>query len=317
MNWLSIGVVLVAVIPLHWTPSALGFPPASAEKLRGNMVEEWVTELSANDFSTRKAAAEKLVRAGADAADAVADAADSEDRELPLRCINVLKSMLHSEDAQTRTAAKSALKRLSNSPREFLASLAQKTLDAPPPAPAVIGPQFGGRMRINGGLNPRAKNIRINMKMVNGNRTISVEIDDKEIEISDANGQDITVKVTESVVDENGNTVREPKTYTAKTVEELQKNHPEAAKIYQQYAGAGFVPPPMRRIPFVRGRVEILKRQLERLDEMVERFEERAENGNFPAESLDRFRQSIDRQRARLAEQIESAEEAEQKANAE
>lgn len=313
-----VGILLVSVILTEWAPHTSASDPAPAEKPRDENVARWIDDLTANDFQTRKAAAEKLTEAGADAADAVAEAADSDDQELPLRCVNILKDMFHSGDAKTQAAAKKALKRLTNSERTFLANLAQKALDAPPPRPGVVGPQAGARIQINGVMIPRGRNVRINIKTVNGKRSISVQIDEKQIEISDDNGQDITVTVTEPTKDENGNTVRKPKTYTAEDFEELQKNHPDAAKLYRQFAANGFGRQiPARRIPPFPGRVDILKRQLEQLDQMMERIEDRVDEGRLQPANLDRIRQGLDLHRERLIKQIEAADEAERKANAE
>ncbi len=314
MNRLVV-ILLVSALLTEWTPHANALEPALAESSRDRFAG-WIDDLTAKDFQTRKSATENLTEAGADAADAVAEAADSDDKELPLRCVNILKSMLHHGDPTTKAAAKTALKRLTKSDRAFLAKLAQKTLDTPPPAAGVVGPQFGGRVQINGAMIPNGRNVRINIKTVNGQRSISVQVDEKQIEITDNNGRDITVTVTEPIEDENGNTVRKPKTYTAENFEELQKNHPEAAKLYQQYAGFGR-PAPMQRLRPFRVRVDLLKKHHERLLQMQQELEDRFEDGKLPEASLNRMRESIVRHREHLLKQIEAAEEAERKANAE
>jgi hypothetical protein len=72
---------------------------------------------------------------------------------------------------------------------------------------------------------------RIQTRVVNGNREISVIDGEKRIRITDSQGKDITVKVSEQVDGEE-----KTSEYKAKDLDELKEKHPEAAKLYEQYA---------------------------------------------------------------------------------
>jgi len=75
------------------------------------------------------------------------------------------------------------------------------------------------------------RNITIRQTNNNGNRVTDVEIDGKKIHISDTQGKNIVVQVTEKV----GGQVKTSE-YKAKDLADLKKKHPEAAKLYEQYA---------------------------------------------------------------------------------
>jgi hypothetical protein len=70
----------------------------------------------------------------------------------------------------------------------------------------------------------------MSVRNVNGQRDISVEDDNRKVEISDNAGKDIVVKVTEKVDGKEKTTEAK-----AKDLDELKKNHPEAARVYEQY----------------------------------------------------------------------------------
>jgi hypothetical protein len=105
----------------------------------------------------------------------------------------------------------------------------------PVPAKAAIRrlvPALPGAPAVPGAV-IEARNLQVRVKSANGQRTIEVDEDGQKIEISDKDGKDIVVKETRTV---DG----KPKTTeaTAKDVEELKKNHPEAAKTYEKYGSS-------------------------------------------------------------------------------
>jgi len=80
----------------------------------------------------------------------------------------------------------------------------------------------------------RGGNISISSRTVNGKRTIDVNENGRKMQIRDNRGKDIVVKITETT---NG---KEKTTeYQAKDLAELQKKHPEAAKVYKRFAVGG------------------------------------------------------------------------------
>lgn len=94
----------------------------------------------------------------------------------------------------------------------------RRLLPALPAGPAVPGAAI------------EARNLQLKVKSVNGQRTIEVDEDGQKIEITDNDGKDIVVKETRTVDGKLKTTEA-----TAKDVEELKKNHPEAAKTYEKY----------------------------------------------------------------------------------
>ncbi len=95
---------------------------------------------------------------------------------------------------------------------------------------AAARPQIvvGNRAVIGGAGN----NIQVQMKNVNGNREIQVVENGRKIEISDTNGKNIKVRVTETV---NGQ--EKTRTIEAEDADDLKKKDAEAAGMYEKYGG--------------------------------------------------------------------------------
>lgn len=93
---------------------------------------------------------------------------------------------------------------------------------ANPPPPVVQG--FGG-----GGIG-----IRISSRTVNGQREMTINDGDRTIRINDENGQNIRMRVTETVAGKKKTTE-----YKAKDSAELKKKHPKAAELYEKYTKRG------------------------------------------------------------------------------
>ena len=96
----------------------------------------------------------------------------------------------------------------------------------------------------------------MSVSVVNGHRTVAAHKNTQKIEIEDDNGQNIKMKVTETV---EGKPVT--KEYQAENLEALKKLSPDAAKLFEELtsppapnvAGPGFPafgPPPGLGIPF-------------------------------------------------------------------
>lgn len=275
---------------------------------KSESVQSLVKQLSSESFAERKVATRKLVELGAKAVPAVAKAADSDDLELPSRCVNILKAMFHSEDEKTKAAAKTALEKLTKSDRAYLAKRAELALEEPKPEPPPEDDplnRFGRiRNRIQAGAFGNAgKNMRVTQKSTNGERETDVEVDGKKIHITDSNGQDIAVTVTETV---DGKETK--KEYAGKNLADLKKKHPEAAKLYEEYAegnGAGGIrvfagpgafpggfpnfpnlPAPFQPFPKPDAKNN-LNQAVKRIDESIERLRKLAKDGLLPQAQLD------------------------------
>lgn len=84
-------------------------------------------------------------------------------------------------------------------------------------------------------LPPQAGNVRIQVQMqarnINGQKQIDINENGKKIHIEDQGGKEIKIEVIENI---NGKEVVTK--YEAKDLEDLKKNHPEGAKLYEKYA---------------------------------------------------------------------------------
>lgn len=200
--------------------------PASAKSATPSAAElaELVKALSSDSFAVRRDATQKLVEAGAAAVGPVAEAAEADDLELPLRCVSILKKIYDSDDADAKAAAKPALENLAKSENQFLAG---RAADAVKP-PADLNPRrnraagFGGRVRVQVGARPVLE------------RRVDVTEDGKRIEINYKSGatSEITVKVTEKK--DGKDKVTE---YKADSTTDLSRKHPEAYKLYRKHSG--------------------------------------------------------------------------------
>ena len=213
--------------PKGTEPSAVGGAATGIDRL--------VNQLDAPRFSERQSASEKLEALGAAALPALEKAAKGESLEVATRAIELLKKLLGSSEASTRTDARQALQRLAKGARPKASRLADEALkskeqeDATNAAQAMkfgaIGIQFAP------GNNAR----RIRVQNNNGNREIDIEEGDRKIKINDGNGQPIKIEVTKKAANGKESTEK----YEAKDVDELKKKHPEGYKIYQGWENQG------------------------------------------------------------------------------
>lgn len=346
-------VAVLAIPALAWSqktaeqtkPAAVADKQAAENKDAGD-IAALIQDLGSDKYQTRADATEALLKAGVPATAALEKAADSDDLEMPNRCVAILRRMLQGDDKAASEAARKSLETLAKSDRKYLANRAQLALKAPQAAAPVVRPLGGGvQIRINGQNIAAGKNFRMQQNNNNGVRETTVEIDDRKIVINDTNDADITVQVTETVQDDAGNPKVETKKYTAKDYETLKKDHPAAAEYYDKYVknngvngirvlGRGGIriqmAPggrvlPRRVLPAVPRAVpgakpnpagknaneraaERIRASQESLRKHLERLEEQAAAGRIPAETVDRMRQSIEKTLKRMDDQAEALE---------
>ncbi len=102
-------------------------------------------------------------------------------------------------------------------------------------APAAQ-PQFGGGLRANVQINGIG-NQNVQVKIVNGDRTIQIRNGDEQVEIRDRNGKDIAVKHTRPI---EGKAKTDE--YKGADLDDLKKKHPDGAKLYEKYAAGNAIP---------------------------------------------------------------------------
>ncbi len=205
-------------------------------------VEALVRQLDAEEFSTRQQASAALTERGQEALPALIEGASSDSAEISTRAIEILRQHYQGDQAELKTAAAAALQKLSagegaaaRSASEILkpksvAGRAPRTVFAPMPPLAprvrVVGPG-GVRLAV-----VAAKGVRrMSVKDIDGLREIEVVEADRTIVINEDRAKAIKMKITTKQDDKE-----EAKEYEAENAEELKAKHPEAYKLYEQYA---------------------------------------------------------------------------------
>ena len=191
-------------------------------------VAEMVERVTSGSAIERRDATEKLLQLGERAVAPLAVAAETEVIEDSQACFDVLARLRASDDVKTADAAKVSLERLSASDVAHVARRANTVLrlgnllrqrSAGTKAPPLPG------INANGG-----NNVGIQIAgNANGQRQIQVNNGDEKIPITDANGKDIRLKHTR-IVDGKSKTDE----YKGADLEDLKKNHPDAAKLYEK-----------------------------------------------------------------------------------
>lgn len=305
---------LATLLVLAMASTAFADEPAAgvAADADAGKIAKWIEDLGSEDFNTRDDASAALSKAGAEAIPALVEAAqEGFGLETPTRAVKILVKFAESDDEPTAKAAKAGLEKLTKSDRKFVARLAESALEEPAPQQPVVNP-FGGRIVIQ--QNAIAGNgVRIQHRVVNGERTIDVDDNGKKIKITDTNGKDIVVKVEEQV---NG----QAKTTESKgeDLADLKKKHPDAARLYEKYVGRGnaiqlqfrqariqarALPNgqrivPRARIPFVPRRD--VDQAIEEIDESIEELKKLAEDERLPMGVLDDALERLEEAKQRL-----------------
>jgi hypothetical protein len=215
---------------------------ATPEAIKG-----WVADLESAQFATREEATRQLQAAGTSALDAVVEVATSGSPESSRRAFDILKAHHTTGDDALKTAAKARLETLAKSDNARVARRAKGVLEPPQNQVAQAFPgggirvmplqggniqiQAGGQIQIAAGGGGRVVQVQQN----NNGRTIKVTEGDKKVEIQDdGKGGDIKIEATEKVEGKD-----KTEKYEAKNLEELKKNHPEGAKLYEKYSQNG------------------------------------------------------------------------------
>ena len=251
-----------------------GAPNAETEgALSEDQVNELIRQLNDDKFAARQAATRKLTEAGAAVIPALAKAAQGGELEVTTRAFNIFEKHLRGDETEAIAAVRKSLQELAASENEATAGraaklLEQPALDQPQLGGIQIGPgggiqigqggriQFGrgggiqigqgGRIQIGGGggqiqIQVQAiggGNKKFQMKNVNGVKEIEAEEDGRTVKIVDDPNKGIKMEVTETKDNK-----KETRKYEAKSADELQKNHPDAHKLYKKYTqGNGILP---------------------------------------------------------------------------
>lgn len=311
--WLAIASLVCLVQSVKADDAAEESPATPpAEAASAEQIRQWAKDLDSTDFVVRKRSAQLLAKQGAAAVDAVAARADADDLDLAARSISILAEIAKSPDETAKAAARRALEKLTKSERRSVAQRADAALN-PPKEPQ--NPRFGGaNVIVQGQFRIGRRAMRIQARQQNGEKEVTAEEDGRKVQIQESPEKGITLKVTETV---NGK--EETKTYTAKTVEELKKQHPDAHKLYEKYAAGNAggqlqvigginggviqlqaipAPLPVPVLPPVQleqvvPETKRLQAARERLEKLSDKLRKLAESGKADPESLKKLAEEI------------------------
>jgi len=235
MNWL----LMIALAP--GLLDALAGESLGADRSEAQTLVE---QLDSFNFADRQKASEQLYDAGQAAFPALIEAVKSDSREVSTRAIEIFRRHLEGSGEQTQKAAREALESLAKSNHAKAARLAQQTLHpnphhSPEDPFGIMPAQIQVHHRVN-----------ISIKVNNGIKVVEVDENGKKIGIHEE-PNNITIEI--------GGGDNQPKIVEkvmAKNAEELEKNHPDAYRLYKRYAegnarrglGLPWVPQPDRTV---------------------------------------------------------------------
>jgi hypothetical protein len=273
-------------------------------------LEGLIQQMDADKFSERKSASDELTDMGSVAIPALKEATSSSSREVAMRAFSILERHLEDGDTETKELAKAALEDLSAGEGQ-VARRAKEVLK-PKPAPNQVAQIFGpGRIVIGAPAVARIQirqaggnGRRIQVRVVNGVKDITVEENGKKVRIQDDPNNGIKLEVTEK---KDGKETT--KKYEAKNAAELKKKHPDAYKIYEKHGKQNggiqirVARPAVPAVPQPQRIAQIRKTHFDRmkknLDDQIERIEKQAEQQADGArkESYKRMIESLKRHR--------------------
>lgn len=281
---LRISLCLAVALWLHVAAAYADEPLAPQAK----SIEQLVKELDAEGFAERQAASEALAARGTEAIDALCKAAQGESAEAATRSLEILRKHLESGEAEVKEAAKASLQKLAAGEGAVARRAAEVlTPKAKPPEPPAVDPRRGIVVRPGIRMEPGIRvafaagggGKRVTVKDIDGKKEIEVVEEGRITRIEEDPAKSIKVKITETKDGKD-----ETKEFEAEDAEELKKEHPEAHKLYEQYAkGVGgviridggpairrFDPPAIIREP--RAVVERLEKAQKQLEDAAERI---------------------------------------------
>lgn len=241
----------LSVLMLTAFSTSFGADEPASEKAAAPVVEpaddtqaevaRHIKTLAEGDLLQRLETTSKLLKMGQAAVAPLAKEAGEGRKETMYHCFDVLTRLLASNNAETSAATKVELTKLTQSPNRPVALRANSALQlgeilgaraARRPAPARIpaGPNVVPNVQLNVALNG-ANAVKVQTTVINDERVVQVERGDERIEIRDKSGKDIVVRQTRTV---DGKLKTDE--FKAADSDELKKNHPEAFKLYEQYA---------------------------------------------------------------------------------
>ncbi|MCS7468600.1 hypothetical protein NZK35_18255 [Stieleria sp. ICT_E10.1] len=218
--------LLVAVVFTLGVGDIIHADDSVAAAKQPQQIGKWVEQLGHERLTERIKAEKKLIAAGKEAIPALAKAALAGNRATIEKSIDVLGKLAQSKHEKTQEAAKITLQMLSESDQPSTADrakIALNTKEADGIKPFAGWNKPGNPFAGGGNLNRS-----VSTSNINGLRTISVKEGPLETTIQELRGGKILAQITGG--EKNVELI-------AKNIEDLKKKLPEAAALYEQYAG--------------------------------------------------------------------------------
>ncbi|UUO08504.1 hypothetical protein M4951_09330 [Blastopirellula sp. J2-11] len=216
-------------------PAVANAAPKSAETDR--TIRRAIRQLDSDTFAERREAAEQLRDAGPAAIASLEEACRDGAGERVAQSIEILQSFAASEDRDVSAAALGALKKIADGDNATAAKLAATAVHSTRSIPGMRPAPPGDDGRIAGfdpfdirllpGVRGRERNFSMSTVRNNGREQIKITDGERHVEIDKAPNGPLRVEWRE------GNEA--PQVAEADDLDELRKDHPQAAEIYDQY----------------------------------------------------------------------------------
>lgn len=224
MKLVQLSLLFAAVVTLG-IASIIHADDKSQEESQPQQIDKWVEQLGNERITERIKAEKQLIAAGNEAIPALAKAALAGNRTTIEKAIDVLGKLAQSEDDKTKEAARITLQMLSESDQPSTAERAKIALNTK--EADGIKPFEGWDKPGNQFAGGRNVNRSVSTSNINGLRTITVKEGAIETTVQELRGGKILAQITGG---------EKPVELIAKNVEDLKKQLPEAAALYEQYA---------------------------------------------------------------------------------
>jgi hypothetical protein len=243
--------LLVALFPTTAVPARaddappLAAPPVDSGPLADDEIAALCRQLDASDFSARERATKRLAAGGTAVIDKVSAAAETDNLEVAMRCLIILKELCQRPDEPGQETAQAALQRLSLSRHRSTARRAAEFLNPPDPV-AVSAARRMLLRRVNaraGGMGVRVVQAGIVIGANGGGANVHITNDKGNVQVNAVEGgrrvvithrqeENIVVCVTESTPAGDKTVV-----YPAKNPGELKEKYPDAHQLFERYCG--------------------------------------------------------------------------------
>ncbi len=215
--------------------------PNSSSAVPPDSAEQWLEKLGAPLFRQRQEAMRRLTDLGLQALPHVEQAAQSSDAEVRSRALAILLRHFGSESEELRREARAVLERLAKGDGP-VARLADAILNPPPePSPLdiqkrLLALQLAQAGRANGAVVPIFMGqVQVGAKGAQAiaNRSVAIhEAGGRKVRIQQS-GDSIKIEWSEPAGNNGKELINRAE---ARNVDELRRQHPEAYKVYEQYA---------------------------------------------------------------------------------